>query len=184
MKDYTVNRVIGLMNVYHKDTYMHMAQVSRLNILFGKFEGFSSKEIDNLYISGLLHDIGKLHISEEILNKPGKLTEEEFNIIKKHPKLGLEIIQKTDLRQYSSFRDTIENVVYTHHIWKGYPEDNGVEPNIYSKITSLSDCFQALTSIRAYKKAFSMERALSIMANEMSDNEFYSDFKKMIIQMY
>lgn len=111
--------------------------------------------------AGLLHDVGKIGIPEEILCKPGKLTKEEFEIIKQHPRMGYEI-----LKPIASFELVLNGVLYHHEYpdGSGYPEGLvGDQIPLVARIIHVVDTFDALTSTRAYRAAFSIEKAMEII---------------------
>ena len=130
-------------------TYSHSLNVSLLCNMFSKWLNLSEEEREDLTIAGFLHDIGKLKVDQNILNKKGKLTDEEFEEIKKHPRLGYEMIKDTDIS------DSIKEAILMHHEkinGKGYP--SGLKSdNIskYAKIVSICDIYDAMTSDRAYR---------------------------------
>ena len=118
-----------------------------------------------------LHDIGKIRIPEEILNKPGRLTDEEFKIMKTHSELGAAIIKDMDFPQDHPLVHTAWEICRWHHErWdgKGYPEGlQGDEIPLWSQIVGIVDVYDALVSPRVYKKAFSHEKAMEmILAGE------------------
>jgi HD-GYP domain-containing protein (c-di-GMP phosphodiesterase class II) len=113
---------------------------------------------DVLKLSLLFHDIGKIEIPDNILNKPFKLTNEEYEIIKRHPEAGEEI-----LRNVKFLRDVAEIVKQHQERWdgKGYPRGlKGEEIHLYARIVALADAFDAMTSDRVYRKAMSIEEAI------------------------
>lgn len=181
MEKFNLKTILHLMKKHHKITYNHMVEVAELNRLFGIFLGLDEVEVNKLYISGLLHDVGKFYIPNEILSKKGALTDEEFNIIKKHPSLGLNILSKTDLGEYECYRTIINNVAYTHHVnmERSYPETK-VNKSFYSEVTSITDCYHSLISKRDYKKPFTAKQTQEIMINSKGYNqELLSSFIKM-----
>ena len=114
-----------------------------------------------------LHDIGKIYIPEEILNKPGRLTDEEFKIMKTHSKLGADIIQDMHLPQEKPLVHTAWEICRWHHErWdgKGYPDGlKGEEIPISAQVVSIADVYDALTSERCYKKAFDHDTAIKMI---------------------
>ena len=114
-----------------------------------------------------LHDIGKIYIPEEILNKPGRLTDEEFKIMKTHSKLGADIIQDIHLPQEKPLVHTAWEICRWHHErWdgKGYPDGlKGEEIPISAQVVSIADVYDALTSERCYKKAFDHDTAIKMI---------------------
>lgn len=132
-------------------TYYHSLNVSFYSALIGKWLQLPEKEISKVIKCGLLHDIGKIKVPSEIINKKGKLLPEEFEEIKKHPILGFDIIEKT------KYLDTdIKRAVLTHHEREdrsGYPFGYGsTQISQYAKIIAVADVYDAMTSERVYRK--------------------------------
>ena len=146
-------------------TFDHSLGVSILAITLGKWLGYSQDKILELAIAGLFHDIGKLKIPDEILNKPGKLTPEEYNVMKKHSYYGYEMLLKTN-----NFSENILQGVLNHHEkmdGSGYP--NGLisnEIHEYAKIISICDIYHALTTNRVYKEKDSPLRTADYLRQE------------------
>lgn len=116
------------------------------------------EEIHKIYIAGLLHDIGKIGVNEVVLKKEGKLSSDDLNHIKSHPRVGADIL--ADIKQ---MKDIIPGILYHHeHVdGTGYPEGlTGDEIPLIGKIISLADAFDAMTSKRVYREAMSIKRAL------------------------
>ncbi len=114
--------------------------------------------------AGLLHDVGKIGIPEEILCKPGKLSPEEFAVIKEHPRMGCEILQPI-----ASLSVILDGVLYHHEYpdGSGYPEGlRGDDIPLVARIVHVVDTFDALTSSRPYRTAFSLKQAIEIMQAE------------------
>lgn len=149
-----------------KDPYTsgHSERVGFLCRLIGARLGLGAADLQVLEWSGLLHDVGKIGIPEEILMKPGKLTAEEFEVIKRHPRMGFEI-----LRPIASFESVLGAVLYHHECpdGSGYPEGlKGPEIPLFAGVIHVADIFDALTSNRAYRSAFSMARAFEILRTD------------------
>jgi HD-GYP domain-containing protein (c-di-GMP phosphodiesterase class II) len=126
--------------------------------------GLPVSELQNIEWAGLLHDVGKIGIPEDILCKPGKLTNEEFDVIKQHPRMGYEILQPI-----GSFQMVLDGVLYHHEYpdGSGYPEGLvGDEIPVVARIIHVVDTFDALTSTRSYRKAFSIEKACDIIRED------------------
>lgn len=131
-------------------TYYHSINVSLLCIVIGKWLKLGKEDIRKLAMAGLLHDIGKTRISPDILNKPGKLTDEEFEEIKRHSEYGYNIVKDME-----GVPGEVATAILTHHEKEdgsGYPMGlTGDKLNIYSKIITISDIFDAMTAKRPYR---------------------------------
>ena len=116
-----------------------------------------------------LHDIGKIRIPEEILNKPGRLTDEEFKIMKTHSELGAAIIKDMDFPQDHLLVHTAWEICRWHHErydGKGYPDGlTGEQIPIAAQVVSVADVYDALVSKRVYKDAYSHEQAMKMILN-------------------
>lgn len=128
----------------------------------------SQTDISLISTASALHDIGKISISEEILNKPGKLTKEEFEVIKTHSMIGANMLLDLPIEhQQNSLVKIATQICRWHHErydGKGYPDGlKGEEIPISAQVVSLADVYDALTSERCYKKAFSKEKALEMI---------------------
>lgn len=131
----------------------------------------TNKYIEDMVLAAPLHDIGKIHISDTVLNKPGKLTDEEFALMKTHTTAGRELLEKAkgDLGEIRYLNIAIDMAAY-HHEWengRGYPygiKDKDIP--LCAKILAVADVFDALTSKRVYKAAMPFEKACSIIREE------------------
>ena len=137
---------------------MHSVRVSEISGMIALVLGFTAFEVRKVQMAGLMHDVGKISIDERILNKPGKLKNDEWEAIKKHPEVGYRIL--------SSSADTMDiaEAVLSHHErfdGKGYPRNlAGEEIPLLARIISVADSFDAMTGPRTYKKVYSVERAV------------------------
>ena len=129
----------------------------------------TAEQQDHIPLASALHDIGKIGIDEKILNKPGKLTPEEFEVIKTHSMLGAQILYDLDNFSEQPLLQTAYEIARWHHErWdgRGYPDGlKGDEIPISAQLVSLADVYDALTSERCYKKAFSHEKAMQMILN-------------------
>ena len=110
--------------------------------------GFSENDVDKVKTTAILHDIGKIMVSQEILNKPGRLTMDEYEIIKQHPETGYQILKSVD--EYASLA---LDVLYHHERidGKGYPEGlKGEEIPLVARIIAVADAYEAMTATRPY----------------------------------
>ncbi|HHY80894.1 MAG TPA: HD-GYP domain-containing protein [Thermoanaerobacter sp.] len=157
----TINVLVKALDAKDKYTAGHSKNVEKIAALLCREFGFSESHTEMVRIASLLHDIGKIGVKEEVLNKPGKLTDEELSIIKEHPQKGYEI-----LRDVPALKEASLWVKY-HHEWydgSGYPDGiKGDEIPLEAQILSLADVFDALVSDRPYRKAFSQEEAYKII---------------------
>ncbi|MEJ6952552.1 HD domain-containing phosphohydrolase [Natronospora cellulosivora (SeqCode)] len=150
--------ITNILEMYDKYTSGHSVNVAELSAKIAKRMGMNKQEIVDIYWAGMVHDIGKLLVSLDIINKKGKLTEEEYEIIKKHPIWGYKALNKSD------FLNHIPNyVLYHHERWdgKGYPK--GLKANeipMAAQILSVADAWDAMISKRAYRDAMNKEEAL------------------------
>ena len=146
-----------------RDSYtkQHSARVTNYAMLIAKDIGCSQDEIDILNVSGNLHDIGKIGIPDNILLKPGRLTDREYEVIKKHPIIGSNIIG-----YFNMWTDEQKIVKHHHERWdgQGYPDRlKGEEAPFLSRIMSVADVYDALTSDRSYRKKMQEDVAAKII---------------------
>ncbi|SHK46215.1 diguanylate cyclase (GGDEF) domain-containing protein/HDIG domain-containing protein [Fibrobacter sp. UWEL] len=140
-----------------KDAYTahHSDRVQALSILFAKKLGLSDSTVKLITDAAILHDIGKVGISDAILGKPGKLTDEEFAVIKQHPVIGAKILMQ------SNYTQELVNVVMHHHErfdGRGYPEGlSGEDIPLGARIIAVADSIDAMTSRRCYRDAMSLD---------------------------
>lgn len=148
-----------------KDTYTHghserVAYISRwIAERLSRQESLEEEQIHKVYLAGLLHDIGKIGVEEAVLRKNGKLTEQEFDLIKKHPSIGAGI-----LREIQQMREIVPGVLSHHERidGRGYPNGLvGEDIPMTGKIVGLADSFDAMTSKRTYRDAMTVEQALA-----------------------
>jgi len=143
-----------------KDSYTegHSEQVSLWSEIISRKLGLSQKEQEEIKLAAKLHDIGKIGIPDRILKKPAKLSEEEYAEVRKHSSLGADLFSNIDSLK------KISKIIKHHHEWyngKGYPDGlRGEEIPVGSRIINVADAYQAMTSNRPYRKAFSKEKAI------------------------
>ena len=147
---------------------------------FANFIDLDEKVCDDLYIAGLLHDLGKISVPDMVLLKPGKLEKEEFEIIKYHPVLSEKIVKEID--DYSYLADIIK---HHHERYDGFGYPDGLKAEeipFLSRILSICDVFDALSTDRIYRKAFDLKEAINVMDNMQGafDTKLYKEFKKFI----
>lgn len=162
------------------ETASHVARVAYYSKLLAKGYGLSEKEQDILFYSAPFHDLGKIGIEDKILLKPSKLTQEEFETMKKHPKIGYEILKNSQ----SEYLQAGAIIALTHHEkinGSGYPNGlKGDDIHIFGRIVAIADVFDALTSFRPYKQAWSFEDAVNYL-QEKSGKEFDTKLVEIFI---
>jgi len=154
----TIQALVNVIEAKDKYTEGHSRRVSRFAVEMAKEMGYSNEEIENIEIAGLLHDVGKIGIDQEILIKQGKLTEEEYLAMKEHPTKGIQILDSIGLEE------PIKEGILYHHLrydLKGYPKAAINELPKYAGIIGIADAFDAITSARSYSKAKTIEEALN-----------------------
>ncbi|WP_232699729.1 HD-GYP domain-containing protein [Brevibacillus daliensis] len=139
-------------------THGHSYRVAYLGKLLAEKAGLSEKEVNDVYFGGILHDVGKIGIEDEILHKKGKLTQEEYERIKQHPVIGYEIVTRAGV-----FPELLA-AIRSHHEridGQGYPDSlKGEEIPTMARILAISDAFDAMVSDRPYRDGLSIESAL------------------------
>lgn len=150
-------------SIESKDRYTkgHCERVAFFSCVLADSTGFNSRSLFWFRIGALLHDIGKIIVPTDVLNKPGKLTDEEWAIMKRHPEAGLELVADID------FPGDIRAIIRNHHErWdgKGYPDGlAGEEIPLAARILCVADVYDALTTTRSYRAGMSHARAAEIM---------------------
>lgn len=180
--DDAVSRQLLKLTSYDYNTYIHSVNVGVLATALAK-EILRKQDRHDMHALGagfFLHDIGKVNVDEAIINKQGKLTEEEMDMMRKHPARGFKILNDTK-------QITIESrlIVLQHHErddGKGYPRKlRGEEIHIYGRICSVADVFDALVSKRPYKSPLKPFDALQLMKEEMLDHFHKDVFEKFVL---
>jgi HD-GYP domain-containing protein (c-di-GMP phosphodiesterase class II) len=160
---------LGQLRMFDEYTYSHNVNVSALSTAMGFKIGLDTDQIKELALATLLHDIGKMRIPKEILNKPGRLTDREFELIKLHAPLGYQIIKDELKLPFSTSRVALEH--QERFSGSGYPKGlKGDEIGLFSQICAIADVYDALISKRIYKPAKSSQDAIKIMLSEGSQS--------------
>lgn len=150
--------VVRILDLHDASTRGHSERVAELAALTAEVLGLPSKDIKDAYWAGLVHDIGKLLIPKEILDKPAKLTDEELALVKKHPFWGYKVLVSSERMEKLA-----EYVLYHHERWDGtgYPQGlKGEEIPLISRILAIADAYDAMRSDRPYRKGLTREEAI------------------------
>ena len=160
--DYVSESLI-IMGVYCQDIALHCIRVSNYSTLIGKQLRLPARDINLLWCASIFHDIGKTDIPADILEKPAKLTKEEYEIVKTHSLRGYELLRK------NVHMGEVANIMLHHHErfdGKGYPTGKeGQDIPFLSRIIAVADAFDAMTTERAYKTVISLDSALTELNN-------------------
>ena len=159
----TIKSIANALDAKDQYTHGHSMRVTLYSLALAKSLNLEDGLLEEIETTGLLHDIGKIAIPEKILLKPGKLTPEEYEIIKTHPDLGKKLVEGIDkLKVVSTW------LKYHHERYdgKGYPEGlTGEQIPISSRIIAIADTYDAMTSTRAYRQALSHQEAIDEIRN-------------------
>lgn len=182
---YHVFDMLQNMRSYDDPTYAHCVNVSLISNVFGRWLGFPEESLQTLTLAGMLHDIGKLKIPEGIVTKPGKLTDEEYAIIKKHTVEGFAILKDSGLNPH------VINAALMHHErcdGKGYPLGiNGDKIDYFAKIIAIADVYDAMTAARCYRGPLCPFKVISIFEQEglqKYDSRYILVFLENIVNTY
>ena len=158
----------------------HSERVTKFAELIGRGLNLNEDQMRVLIVSAILHDIGKIAVPEQILDKPGKLIEEEFDVVKKHPQTGADIISSIP-----SYETILPGILHHHERWDGtgYPKNvGGKDIPLFARIICIADVYDALTEDRPYRKAWSREQVLQFFEEQkgkMFDSELVDIFIKL-----
>lgn len=164
--DRNPDALLCLTKIREKDDYLleHSLNVAILLANFGKFLGMSEEEVQDLSYAGFLHDLGKIKIPDEILHKPGRLTDSEMEVMKSHVQHGVDYLQDTNIAQ------PLIQAISEHHErldGLGYPKGKpGKDISYAGRMLAIADMYDALTADRVYKAGMSSQKAFSILMNE------------------
>lgn len=176
-----ITALLGQIKTKDEVTFKHSLRVADLMSRFGAYLGKSEKEVEELRLAGLVHDCGKISIPDEVLNKPAKLTNEEFQIMRNHTVYSADLLKSVD-------SEVIKNVAIGHHLsfsGNGYPDAAKAGKDIPEecRIACVCDVFEALTAKRQYKEAMTASEAFKEMDKMPNfDPDLYESFKQMMNQ--
>lgn len=179
MRNQTISIIMKTLYEKNKIEEEHSIRVSKLSKEIGVAMGMSDYDIHELELAGLMHDIGKIGIDIGILNKTGKLSDNDFNEIRKHSEIGYRILSSV-----SDFSQIAKYVLAHHERWdgKGYPKGlQGEDIPIKSRIISIADAYDAMTSERAYRKALPREYAITEV-KKFAGHQFDPDIAKLFVE--
>jgi HD-GYP domain-containing protein (c-di-GMP phosphodiesterase class II) len=150
--------IAAALKMRHHFTGGHAERVTDYALMIGAALGINEETMDGLKVAGLLHDLGKIGVPDSILNKVGKLTDEERKTIEQHPSVAGNILNRTP-----QLGAIISAVIFHHERWDGQGYPNGLSGEaipLIARILSVGDAFDAMTSDRPYRKAMSVGEAL------------------------
>jgi putative nucleotidyltransferase with HDIG domain len=156
------NAMIGLTMIKDYDDYLytHCVNVGLLSLSIGTAMGLDAEQLHNVGLGGMLHDIGKTAVSEDIIKKPGSLDTEEWNQLKAHPVMGTDIASRME-----GIDEVVTHMIYEHHVrydHSGYPAYNDTLHSL-TPIATIADAYDALTTLRVYQKPCSPLEAIKIL---------------------
>lgn len=176
----TISSILSMLHEKSSETEEHTMRIKKLSMELGRRMGLSKDKLDELELLSLMHDIGKIGIPEQILNKPSKLSEEEWEIMKLHTIKGYKIAES--VKELSHISDSI----LTHHErydGKGYPKGiKGEEIPLLSRIINIVDSYDVMTHKRVYKEAFNKEYAIEEI-KKCSGGQFDPELAEIFLKM-
>ena len=165
---------LSMLKDYDNYTFTHSVNVSVLALAVGRACNLTDEQLKTLGLGGLLHDLGKLRIDVDIITKPGRLTDAEFDAIKEHPGFGAEIIKEME-----DVTSEVMQIVLGHHLRydrSGYPSkaaDNIASPLV--EMAAIADAYDAMTTLRSYQRPFTPRRAIARL-KEISGSSLHPEF--------
>ncbi len=171
---------LSMLKDYDNYTFTHSVNVSVLALAVGRACDISEEQLKTLGLGGLLHDLGKLRVDVNIITKPGRLTDAEFDAIKEHPGFGAEIIKEME-----DVTPEVMQIVHGHHLRydrTGYPQDasgNIVSPLV--EMAAIADAYDAMTTLRSYQRPFTPRKAIARM-KEISGSSLHPEFVTSFIE--
>ena len=190
ISDYNINHLKALisdLSFHDFYTFDHSINVSMYSVIILKSLKPKSlhEELVDISLGGLLHDLGKIKIPTSVLNNVGKLSAEDFNLIKKHPGIGKLLFDEASEELLEVNTEVIGRVIEEHHEnvdGTGYPKKlSGPQHHLYSKVCSIADFFDAITTKRSYSDAMNLEDALEVMQHTVG-KKIDSDIFKVFVE--
>jgi len=171
---------LSMLKDYDNYTFTHSVNVSVISLAVGRACNVSDEQLKTLGLGGLLHDLGKLRVDVNIITKPGRLTDTEFEAIKEHPAFGAEII-----REMEDVTSEVMQIVLGHHLRfdrSGYPADpNGKIVSPLVEMAAIADAYDAMTTLRSYQRPFTPRRAITRL-KEISGSFLHPEFVTHFIE--
>jgi putative nucleotidyltransferase with HDIG domain len=175
----TLRSLISIIEAKDPYTKGHTERVASYSVALADRIGLGEEDLRRIMFAALMHDIGKMGVLDEIVNKPDKLTAEEWELMKAHPVTGASIVEKME------FLDGIADIVRHHHeAWngRGYPDGlHGEDIPYGARIVTVADSFDAMTTDRPYRKALSFDEAIQRL-EESAGVQFDADLVKVFVQ--
>lgn len=163
------------------ETGNHVKRVAKLSAFLATLKGMSHREVEILEIISPMHDVGKISVPESILDKPGKLTDDEWKIMQQHTTTGFKLLQTSD----GDITNLAAVIAHEHHErWdgKGYPQGKkGSDIHLFARITAIADVFDALLSVRCYKQAWPIEKVIKLF-NDESGKQFDPELTRLLLE--
>ncbi|MFW5794502.1 MAG: HD domain-containing phosphohydrolase [Bacillota bacterium] len=175
----TINTIMKSLYEKNPREEMHSQRVSKYCVMIGETLKLSRDQINLLKVGGILHDIGKIAIDDKILDKPGRLTDIEYEKIKKHPEIGYRILSTS-----SQYIDISKDILHHHEHYdgRGYPQGlKGEEIPFNSRIIALADAYDAMTLSRPYRSSFNKEEAIKEI-EKCAGTQFDPEIAKVFIE--
>ncbi|AFA47382.1 HD domain-containing protein [Acetobacterium woodii] len=180
MRSKTIELIMNTLYEKSNREMRHSNRVSQICEKIGQKMDLQKNEINQIRTAGLIHDIGKMGIDEQILNKPGSLSDEEWKEIQRHPEIGYRILSSVN-----EFSEMATCILEHHERWdgRGYPKGlKGEEISIQGRIVAVADSFDAMTSDRTYRKGLAQEEAIAEI-NRCSGTHFDPQIAKMLVDV-
>lgn len=158
IRNTAIKAILNTLSEKFEEERVHSNKVSEYCYMIGQNLNLNDEELNILKMAGLFHDIGKISLPDAILYKPGRLTDEEYAIVKTHPEVSYQILRAAD-----EYTDLANYALYHHERWDGlgYPSGKkGKEIPLFSRIICVADSFEAMTSVRPYKKSKTVDEAV------------------------
>ncbi len=179
MRNHAIKAILKTLTDKYAEERIHSLKVSQLCKQMGEALNLKEEDVKELEQAGMYHDIGKISIPDAILNKPGRLTNEEYEVIKTHPEISYQILRAAD--EYS---DLAIHALHHHERWdgKGYPSGKkGLEIPMFSRIICIIDAYEAMTAERVYKDKMSQEDAIEEII-KCSGTQFDERLAKIFVE--